>query len=190
MLIAALAALALLQETVPTAPSDVPPAPPTAASPEAPAEAPPEGDLSAVPPLPTGALAPVGRDDAGETFLVIDHAQKAGDIADFWTFEVFIPSIQIRPGRAAAQGLSHHQVDCHARTDQTLASAGYDEVGTPIVALAATSAQPLADGSAYALIADRLCSGADIPRADQVMGHAAAVASATSTLQAPANPSH
>lgn len=189
MLIAVLATMALLQETVPTAPSDVP-APPAATSAEPSADTPPEGDVSTVPPLPTGALSPVGRDDAGETFLVVDHAQKAGDMADFWTFEVFIPPIQIRPGRSAVQGLSHHQVDCLAKTDQTIASAGYDEAGTPIVALAAAPAQPLTPGSAYALISDRLCRGADMPKADQVIGHAAAVASATSTLQSPAAPSH
>ncbi len=184
MLIAVLAALALAQETVPTAPSEAPPPPPAAVA-EPPAEAAPDGDLSAVPPLPTGVLAPVGRDDAGETYLVVDHAQKAGDMADFWTFEVFIPPIQIRAGKAAIQGLSHHQVDCQARTDQAIASAGYDEAGTPIVALAAAPAQPLTAGSAYALIADRLCHGDQTALAGQVTGHAAAMAAATSTLQTP-----
>lgn len=186
MLIAVLAALALAQETVPTAPSETPPSPPPAASPEPPTESAPAGDLSAVPPLPTGALAPVARDDAGETFLVVDRARKAGDMADFWTFEVFIPPIQIRPGEAAAQGLAHHQVDCQARTDQTIASAGYDDVGTPVVALAASPATPLTPSSAYALIADRICGGLETPKADAVQGHAAALASAMSTVQAPA----
>lgn len=191
MLIAALAALALLQESVPTAPSETAP-PPTsaAATPEPPADLPPEGDLSAVPPLPTGALAPVGRDDAGETYLVVDHAQKSGGMADYWTFEVFIPPIQLHSGKAVIQGLSHHQADCQARTDQTIASAGYDEAGSAIVALAAAPAEPLAAGSAYALIADRICSGDQSPMTGKVMGHAAAVTAATSTLQTPAAQAH
>ncbi|HEY1415466.1 MAG TPA: surface-adhesin E family protein [Caulobacteraceae bacterium] len=185
-MIAALAALFLAQETVPTAPSEAPPLlPPAASTAEPPEDSAPVGDLSAVPPLPTGLLAPVGRDDAGETYLVVDRAQKAGDIADFWTFEVFIPPIQIRPGEAAAQGLSHHQVDCQARTDQTIASAGYDEAGTAIVALAAAPAEPLTAGSAYALIADRVCNGDKSPMTGQLTGHAAAVRAATSTLQTP-----
>jgi hypothetical protein len=190
LLIAALVVLALLQETVPTAPSDTAPTTAVAPSPEPPADSPPEGDLSAVPPLPTGILAPVGRDDAGETYLVADRAQKTGNIADYWTFEVFIPPIQLRSGRAVIQGLSHHQADCQARTDQTIASAGYDEVGAPIVALAAAPAEPLSAGSAYTLIVDRLCSGDQSPMNGKVSGHAAAVAAATSTLQTPAAQAH
>jgi hypothetical protein len=190
LLIAALAALALLQETVPTAPSDTAPPPPAAATPEPPTDSPPDGDLSAVPPLPTGALAPVGRDDAGETYLVVDRAEKTGGMADYWTFEVFIPPIQLHSGKAVIQGLSHHQADCQVKTDQTIASAGYDEAGSAIVALAAAPAQPLSPGSAYALIADRVCNGDQSPMAGKVMGHAAAVAAATSTLQAPAAQAH
>lgn len=188
MLLALLAALALAQETVPTAPSETPPTPPAPAA--SMPESPPPGDLSAVPPLPTGLLAPVARDDAGETYLVVDRASKSGGIADFWTYEVFIPPIQIRPGVSAAQGLAHHQVDCQARTDQTFASAGYDEAGAPVVALAAGPATPLSPGSAYALIADRVCGGVVTPRAEEVEGHAAAMAQAMSTLQTPANPAH
>jgi hypothetical protein len=188
LLIAALAALALAQETVPTAPSEAPPTqPPAATSPEAPAEPPPPGDLDAVPPLPTGLLAPVGRDDAGETYLVIDRAGKDGDVADFWSYEVFIPPIQIRPGVAAAQGLSRHQVDCRARTDQTVASAGYDDAGEPVVALAAGPRTLLAAGSVYGLIADRICGGITTSPADAVHGHAAAMAQAKSSLQTPAS---
>lgn len=189
-MIAALAALALLQETVPTAPSEMAPTPPAAAAAEPPGDSPPDGDLSAVPPLPTGALAPVGRDDAGETYLVVDRAQKASGVADYWTFEVFIPPIQLSEGKAVVQGLSHHQADCQARTDQTIASAGYDDAGSAIVALAAAPAQPMTAGSAYALIADRICNGDQSPMTGKVMGHAAALAAATSTLQTPATGSH
>ena len=175
----ALAALALMQETVPTALSDLPPPPPAAsAMPPTPTPSVPPGDLSTSPPLPQGPLLPVARSETGETFLVVDRAAKAGDIADFWTFEVFSPAIEIRPGVAAVQGIAHHEVNCDAKTDQTVASAGYDESGTPVVALAASPAAPLVAASANGLIADAICRGAPWPKSGELQGHAAALAQA------------
>jgi hypothetical protein len=141
-MLAAIVALVLAQEIVPTAPSEVAPPPPPAASAAAapadtPSEAAPPGDLSAAPPLPEGPLMAVARSEKGETFLVVNSAAKTGDVADFWTYEAFVPAIDIRPGAVVVQGLAHHQVDCAKNTDQTLASAGYDESGAAVVALAA-----------------------------------------------------
>jgi hypothetical protein len=185
-----LAALALLQEVVPTAPSEVPPPPrpaPVAPPPPPPAPIPsvPPGDLSTSPPLPDGPLLPVARDDKGETFLVVDRTGKAGDVADFWTFEAFDPPVEISPGVTAVQGLAHHQVDCLARTDQTVASAGYDEAGTPVVALAASEASPINPGSAYQMIADVVCRGDVLPPTGRLPGHAAALAQARQTTPQP-----
>jgi len=178
-MLTALVALLLAQEIVPTAPSEIapPPPPPAAASVAAPASTPP-GDLSAAPPLPEGPLMPVARNDRGETFLVVDRVDKTGDVADFWTFEAFVPPIDVRPGAAVVQGLAHHQVSCSENTDRTVASAGYDEAGAAIVALAAGPATPLAGESAYGMIAQVLCRGVALPKAGVTRGHAAALAAA------------
>ncbi|HEY2480983.1 MAG TPA: hypothetical protein VGI30_02140, partial [Caulobacteraceae bacterium] len=111
-------------------------------------------------------------------FLVVDRADKTGDVADFWTFEAFVPPIDVRPGAAVVQGLAHHQVNCSENTDQTVASAGYDEAGAAIVALAASPPAPLAGESAYGMIAHVLCRGLDLPKSGQTRGHAAALAAA------------
>ncbi|MGH7023872.1 MAG: hypothetical protein ACREEB_09810 [Caulobacteraceae bacterium] len=180
-MLAVLAALVLAQEIVPTAPSEVappPPPPPPVSAPAPAAPSIPPGDLSTSPPLPDGPLAPVARSDKGETFLVVDRASLTGTVADFWTYEAFIPPIEIRPGVTAVQGLAHHQVDCLARTDQTVAQAGYDEAGDPVVALAAGPPAPMTAGSAYSLIADAVCHAVKLPKADQMQGHAAALAAA------------
>ena len=176
----ALAILVLAQEVVPTAPSEAPPPPrPVEAAPAPPPIASvPLGDLSTAPPLPEGALLPVARSDKGETFLVVDRAARGGDMADFWTFEAFSPPVEVSPGVLAVQGLAHHDVDCVARTDRTVASAGYDESGAPVVALAASAPTPLTSGSAYALVADAVCRGAAFPKSGQITGHAAALAEA------------
>jgi hypothetical protein len=121
---------------------------------------------------------PVARSDKGETFLVVNTAAKTGDVADFWTYEAFVPAVDIRPDASVVQGLAHHQVNCAGATDQTLASAGYDESGVAIVALAAGAAAPLASDSAYALIAKALCKSQTLPTAGQTQGHAAALATA------------
>ncbi|HEY1447782.1 MAG TPA: hypothetical protein VGF33_04555 [Caulobacteraceae bacterium] len=177
-------ALVLAQEIVPTAPTEIaPPPPPLAAgAPATPPAAPPApvppGDLSAAPPLPEGPLMPVARSEKGETFLVVNSAAKTGDVADFWTYEAFVPAIDIRPDAAVVQGLAHHQVNCASATDQTLASAGYDEGGVAIVALAAGPAASLVPDSAYALVAKVLCKSQALPTADATQGHAAALAAA------------
>jgi len=178
--LAALAVLILAQEVVPTAPSEVPPPPPPAvrAAPVAPPPSTPPGDLSAVPPLPEGPLLAVARSDRGETFLVVGRAARDGETADFWTYEVFAPPVEISPGVLAVQGLAHHEADCAAKTDRTVASAGYDESGAPVVALAASAQAPIAPGSAYSLIADVVCRGVPLPKASQIQGHAAALAQA------------
>jgi len=178
-MLAAIAALVLAQEIVPTAPSQAhPPAPPGAASPLVAPGAIPPGDLSSAPPLPDGPMMPVARDDRGETFLVVDRTGKTGDVADFWTYEAFIPAVQIRPGASVVQGLAHHQVNCADSTDQTLASAGYDESGVAIVALAASPTAPLVSDSPYGMIARVVCKGVALPNAGETLGHAAALAAA------------
>jgi hypothetical protein len=162
---------------VPTAPSEAPPPPrPAEAAPQLPSATP--GDLSTAPPLPEGALLPVARDEHGETFLVTSRAARSGEVADFWTYEAFIPPVTVSLGVLAVQGLTHHAVDCPAKTDQIIASAGYDEAGEPVVALAASSAEPLVDGSAYARIAEKICAGVPIPTTGTLAGHAAALADA------------
>jgi hypothetical protein len=179
MLAAALFALALAQEALPTAPSETPPPQPATPAPGTSPAVPP-GDLTTAPPLPTGPLLTVARDARGETFLVRDRAALTGITADFWTYEAFTPPIEVRPGAKVVQGLAHHEVDCAARTDRTVASAGYDEDGVAIVALAASPSAPLAAGSAYDLIAGKLCSGAALPTAGDVLGYKAALAAARS----------
>jgi hypothetical protein len=175
--LAALAAIVLAQEVVPTAPSEAPPPPrPVEAAPALPSATP--GDLSTAPPLPEGALLPVARDAHGETFLVTSRAARSGDAADFWTYEAFVPPVTVSLGVQAVQGLTHHTVDCPAKTDQIVASAGYDETGAPVVALAAGPAEPLVAGSAYAMIATKLCAGVPIPTEGTLTGHAAALAEA------------
>jgi hypothetical protein len=177
-MLAAIVALVLAQEIVPTAPSWAhPPAPGGAAS-SGIAPLVPPGDLSSAPPLPEGPMMPVARDDKGETFLVVARADKTGDVADFWTYEAFVPPIQIRPGAAVVQGLAHHQVNCSNGTDQTLASAGYDESGVAIVALAASPVAPLVADSPYGMIARVLCKGVALPKAGETRGHAAALTAA------------
>jgi hypothetical protein len=176
-MIVLLAAIVLAQEAVTTAPPLPSPPPQTAPAPPGPA-GPPPGDLSTAPPLPEGPLLAVAKSDNGETFLVADTASKTGDVADFWTFEAFTPPVRIKEGVFVVQGLTHHQVDCAKQTDQSVASAGYDEGGLAVVALAAAPVQPLAPGGAYALIAGVLCKGAIPPRTDAIAGHAAALASA------------
>jgi len=176
--LAALAALILAQEVVPTAPSEAPPAPRPAAVAAAPPPSTPPGDLSTVPPLPEGPLLAVAKSDKGETFLVVGRAARDGDTADFWTYEVFAPPVEISPGVLAVQGLAHHEANCAAKTDQTVASAGYDESGTPVVALAASAQAPISAGSAYGMIADVVCRGVPLPKASQIQGHAAALAQA------------
>jgi hypothetical protein len=178
-MLSALVALLLAQEVVPTAPSEAapPPPPPSAAAAAQPGSATP-GDLTTAPPLPEGPLMPVARNERGETFLVVDRADKAGDVADFWTFEAFVPPIDVRPGAAVVQGLAHHQVSCSENTDRTVASAGYDEAGAAIVALAASPAAPLAGESAYGMIAHVLCRGVALPKSGLTRGHAAALAAA------------
>jgi hypothetical protein len=179
-MLVAIVALILAQEVVPTAPSEIlppPPPPPSASSPAAPASAPP-GDLSTAPPLPEGPLMPVARTDGGETFLVVNTTDKTGDVADFWTYEAFVPPVDIHPGASVVQGLAHHQVNCADNTDRTLASAGYDENGVAIVALAASPAVPLVPESAYAMIANVVCKGVALPQAMETRGHAAALAAA------------
>jgi hypothetical protein len=175
-----LAVLALAQEVVPTAPSEAPPPPRPveAAPPPLPIPSVPPGDLSTAPPLPEGPLLPVARSDRGETFLVVDRAARSGDVADFWTYEAFAPPVEVGPGVLAVQGLAHHDVDCAAKTDQTVASAGYDETGAPVVALAASAAAPLTPGGPYVLIADAVCRGVPLPKSGQLTGHAAALAEA------------
>jgi hypothetical protein len=123
-------------------------------------------------------LLPVARDDHGETFLVTGRAAKSGDAADFWTFEAFVPPIAVRLGVQAVQGVTHHTVDCPSKTDQIVASAGYDETGTPVVALAAGQPEPLVTGSPYAMIATKVCAGVPIPSQGTLAGHAAALAEA------------
>jgi hypothetical protein len=179
-MLAAIVVLVLAQEIVPTAPSEaVPPTPPARASSPAVAPAPtPPGDLSSAPPLPDGPMMPVARDDKGETFLVVDRTDKTGEVADFWTYEAFVPPIEIRPGASVVQGLAHHQVNCANSTDQTLASAGYDESGAAIVALAASPTAPLVPDSAYGMIARVLCTGVALPTVGETLGHAAALTAA------------
>ena len=162
---------------MPTAPSDTPPPPRPAEAAPAPPSATP-GDISTAPPLPGGALLPVARDTHGETFLVTSRAARSGEAADFWTYEAFVPPVTVSLGVQAVQGLIHHSVDCPARTDQIIASAGYDETGTPVVALAAGSPESLVDGSAYAMIAGKICAGVPIPTAGTLAGHTAALAEA------------
>jgi hypothetical protein len=178
-MLAAIVALILAQEVVPTAPSEAlpPTAPAGAASAVTPTLVPP-GDLSSAPPLPDGPMMPVARDDKGETFLVVDRTDKTGDVADFWTYEAFVPPIQIRPGASVVQGLAHHQVNCANSTDQTVASAGYDESGVAIVALAASPTAPLVADSPYGMIARVLCKAQALPKAGETQGHAAALAAA------------
>lgn len=180
-MLAAIVALVLAQEVVPTAPSEVAAPPPAAASPPAATSVVPPGDLSTAPPLPEGPLMAVAKSERGETFLVVDRAARSGDVADFWTYEAFVPPIEIRPGAQVVQGLAHHQVECAANTDQTVATAGYDETGEAIVALAAGPAEPIVPGSAYDLIAGKLCKGAAMPKTGETSGHAAALAAARST---------
>jgi hypothetical protein len=178
-MLAAIVALVLAQEIVPTAPSQAhPPAPPASAATSEVAPLAPPGDLSSAPPLPDGPMMPVARDDKGETFLVVDRTDKTGDVADFWTYEAFVPPIQIRPGASVVQGLAHHQVNCSNSTDQTMASAGYDESGVAIVALAASPTAPLVADSPYGMIARVLCKGVALPKAGKTQGHAAALAAA------------
>jgi hypothetical protein len=189
MLIAVLAAIVLAQEAVPTAPSESapsqPPPPPAPAAPPATAPTPltgaPPGDLSAVPPLPEGPMLAVARSDKGETFLVVNRVSKTGEVADFWTYEAFIPAVEISPGVTVVQGLARHQVNCVNNTDQTVASAGYDETGTAVVALAASPANPLVEGSVYRLVANVVCKGVELPKDGQIQGHAAALAAARAT---------
>lgn len=183
LLVAALAAIVLAQEVVPTAPSEVepparPPAAQTAPISPGPFTGAPPGDISAVPPLPTGPLLPVARSDQGETFLVVDRTSKTGDVADYWTFDVFAPSIEVRKGVYAIQGIARHQLDCARRTDQSVASAGFDQDGTPVVALAAGPPIPLVDGDIHALIAKVVCADAALPTEGRLQGHAAALAAA------------
>ena len=123
-------------------------------------------------------MMPVARDDKGETFLVVNRTDKTGEVADFWTYEAFVPPIQIRPGASVVQGLAHHQVNCANSTDQTLASAGYDESGAAIVALAASPTAPLVADSAYGMIARVLCKGAALPTVGETLGHPAALTAA------------
>ena len=173
------AAIVLAQEAMITAPPAPPPpaaAPAPPPSPNAASATP--GDLSTAPPLPNGFLAPVARDEAGETFLVIDRAARVGGSADFWTYEVFTPPIMIKEGLIVVQGLTHHLSDCDAKTDQRVASAGYDEAGAPVVALAAGPPHPLEAGGPYALIARALCAGRTPPKDGATQGHAAALAEA------------
>ncbi len=178
-MLAAIAALVLAQEIVPTAPSQAhPPAPAGAVRSELAPTLVPPGDLSSAPPLPDGPMMPVARDDKGETFLVVDRADKTGEVADFWTYEAFVPPIQIRAGASVVQGLAHHQVNCSNSTDQTLASAGYDESGVAIVALAASPTAPLVADSPYGMIAHVLCKGLALPKAGVTRGHAAALTAA------------
>jgi len=178
-MLAAVFALVLAQEIVPTAPSEaLPPTPSARAASHSVAPATPPGDLSSAPPLPEGRMMPVARDDKGETFLVVDRTDKTGDVADFWTYEAFVPSIQIRPGASVVQGLAHHQINCSNSTDQTLASAGYDESGGAIVALAASPTAPLVQDSAYGMIARVLCKGVALPTGGETLGHAAALTAA------------
>jgi hypothetical protein len=172
-----IAALALAPELVPTAPSDTLSTPPPAVSSLSSDPAVPPGDLSVAPPLPSGPLLAVARGPRGETFLVRDRASAAGLTADFWTYEAFTPPIAIKPGLSVVQGLAHHQVDCAAKTDRTVASAGYGEDGTALIALAASPAALLAPGSAYDLIAGKLCARVSLPVGD-VSGHSAALAAA------------
>jgi hypothetical protein len=123
-------------------------------------------------------LLPVARDAHGETFLVVARAAKSGDVADFWTYEAFIPPLTVALGVQAVQGVTHHAVDCPSKTDQVVASAGYDETGTPVVALAAGPREALVPGSPYAMIAIKVCAGVPIPTDDALTGHAAALAEA------------
>jgi hypothetical protein len=176
-MLALFVALLLTPEAVPTAPSEIAPPLPPAAAAVTPSSVPP-GDLSAAPPLPEGALMPVARSDRGETFLVVDRVDKTGDVADFWTFEAFVPPIDVRPGATVVQGLAHHQVNCSDSTDRTVASAGYDEAGAAVVALAAGPATPLVGESPYGMIAHVLCRGLALPKAGETRGHAAALAAA------------
>lgn len=177
-MLAILLAGALLQEIVPTAPSETAPLPPAAAShqPSPPPSGPPPGDLSAAPPLPEGLLLPVARSDNGETFLVLDRAAHNGLIVDYWTYLIFEPPVAIRAGVAALQGLAHHQADCAAKTDQVIAQAGYDAAGAPVVALAAEPMRPIAEAGPEALIVEALCRDRRLPRESAVAGHAAALA--------------
>lgn len=176
-MLALILTLAVGSEAVPTAPSDAPPPPLPVVNSLSSDPAVPPGDLSAAPPLPNGPLLAVARGPRGETFLVRDRAAASGLTADFWTYEAFTPPVEIRPGVTVVQGLAHHQVDCAAKTDRTVASAGYTEDGTAIIALAASPVAPLAAGSAYDLIAGKLCGRAVIPAGD-VQGHTAALAAA------------
>jgi hypothetical protein len=174
------AAIVLAQEPMVTAPPVPRPsaAPAPTPAPQIPPASAVPGDLSTAPPLPNGPLAPVAKDESGETFLVVDRASRVGGSADFWAYEVFTPPIRIRDGVFVVQGLAHHLVDCDTLTDQRMASAGYDEAGAPVVALAAGPPAPVTPGGAYDLISKALCKGRIPPRAGAAMGHTAALAEA------------
>jgi hypothetical protein len=185
VLLAAALAIVLAQETVPTAPSDIapePPPPPAHAAPPPPSPAPrtaaPPGDPDAAPPLPEGPLLPVAKSDRGETFLVVNRFSRSGVMADFWTYDAFSAPIEVAPGVDVVQGLARRQIDCEKQTDQTFASAGYDESGKAVVALAAGPPTPLADDSVGKLVAEAVCKGDTLPKEGQILGHAAALVAA------------
>jgi hypothetical protein len=182
LLLAALSII-LAQEVVPTAPSEAipPPAPAQAAPPPAASPtpaSPPPGEPDAAPPLPDGPLLPVARSDRGETFLVVNRFSRGGDVADFWTYDALVPPVEVAPGVTVVQGLARRQVDCVKNTSQSFASAGYDESGTAVVALAAGPVTPLAEGSVDRLVANAVCTGQPLPKEGQILGHAAALAAA------------
>jgi hypothetical protein len=138
----------------------------------------PAGAAASAPPLPEGPLLAVAAGDNGETFLLTDTTTKRGDLADFWTFETFVPPLPISEGKAVVQGLTHHLVDCDQSTDERLSSYAYDEAGTVLVSLGQKPAAPLDKAGPYALVAKVLCRGGKLADADAVHGHLAALAQA------------
>jgi hypothetical protein len=140
--------------------------------------------LAKAPPLPDGRLLAVATQDLGATFLLLDQAFKANGQADVWTFEVFDPAMALGENRYVVQGVSHHQIDCAAHTDHRLASIGYDEAGTALVAVDAAPATPLETGGAYSLIAKVVCDAVEPNVSQVVLGHAAALAAARALIQA------
>jgi hypothetical protein len=138
----------------------------------------PPVDLSQAPPLPVGRLLGVASGDTSATFLVLDNAFKSSGVADIWAFEVFVPPIQVSPGKAVAQGLTHELIDCAKKTQTRLRSIGYDEMGTPLVMVLRGPTGPLDPGGAYDLISDMLCRGLEPPVDNVLLGHQAALTAA------------
>jgi hypothetical protein len=138
----------------------------------------PAGAAAAAPPLPEGPLLAVAAGGGGETFLLTDTPTKRADLADFWTYETFVPPLPISEGRVVVQGLTHHLVDCEQSTDERLSSYAYDEAGAVLVSLGEKAAAPMDKGGPYALVAKVLCRGDKLPDADAVRGHGAALAQA------------